>query len=743
MPVKPPVTDEKEEKAKPSQRPAMAAEEENAVAALIDAPFKTRRETAVDPIPQQGPWNTDDLYRKRGDYSIYEEMMRDDQVSIAMQIKKDLIVGNGWEITPGDDEQDDICAELDKALRRDCCNLEDRLFEMMTAYQFGFSVTEKQFTLTPDGGLALKALKTRAPVSWLFHQDVFGNVVRYEQQGIDKTFENIPADALIHFVNDEEFGNPYGRSDLRVAHLAWFTKLQLVKFYAIYMEKAASPIPVGTYDTNLADEATKQKLFTTLKKFQASTAMVIPKGLTVEFLQAQPVGETYKMAIELFNMFIGRALNVPDLLGFQGPMISGGSFALGKEQILLFMRHINKRRRTIEGLVNKHLVAPILKWNVGDVEKPPRWRLLPINEEQAGEYAKLWLELVSKAGHVPCLEEINYFQRCIAFPETTEEEWEALKAEKEAKAAEEKDLALAKIAGSAGGAGKVPAGNKPNEKFSKAEEDANAPVPKSRGEAQYGQNEQVGEFHKKTNFPRIEKALDGAFRKFWTEAAPLVKAALDGYVSIVEQFGSNAAAFSSQALGIKEALKKHIFDTYQEGREIAQDEITRDQYAILPSDEFIGVVANEVDDYIRDWEYKVSQTARTQIVAAVKNGTPISEVAGVIHRDIHELTKVGMERYARTKFTEVMNAGRVAHFESTGIVAAYQWSSILDSRTSVYCRELHGKIFAAGTQPPIPGHFNCRSMLIPITRFEDWNADGKIDGEDIQAFIEKNKGKGF
>ena len=147
--AKPPVTDEKEEKAKPSQRPAMAAEEENAVAALIDAPFKTRRETAVDPIPQMGPGNTDDLYRKRGDYSIYEEMMRDDQVSIAMQIKKDLIVGNGWEITPGDDEQDELCADLDKALRTDCCNLEDRLFEMMTAYQFGFSVTEKQFTLTP------------------------------------------------------------------------------------------------------------------------------------------------------------------------------------------------------------------------------------------------------------------------------------------------------------------------------------------------------------------------------------------------------------------------------------------------------------------------------------------------------------------------------------------------------------------------------------------------------------------
>lgn len=38
---------------------------------------------------------------------------------------------------------------------------------------------------------------------------------------------------------------------------------------------------------------------------------------------------------------------------------------------------------------------------------------------------------------------------------------------------------------------------------------------------------------------------------------------------------------------------------------------------------------------------------------------------------------------------------------------------------------------------------NCRSTLVPITKYEEWKADTKIGSKDIQTFIEENKGKGF
>lgn len=728
---------------------ALANERPSEIAALIDGRDRTLHETAVDPKSMHAPWNTDDLYQKRGNYSIYEEMRLDDQVSICMQLKKDMIIGNGWEITSDENDQQDICRELDACLRDHAETvLEDRLMEIMTAYDYGFSVTEKQFKTTEDNKLALKCLKTRDPISWLFHQDKYGNIIRYEQMGATGEFADIDPKALIHFINKQEFGNPYGRSDLRVAYTAWFCKTQIVKFYAIYLEKAASPIPVGKYERSMMnDDQTLKKIYNTLKKFQSATAMMIPKDVEIEFLEAKSTGDAYKMAIDLFNMFIGRALFVPDLLGFQGPETAGGSYALGKDQILVFMRHINQRRRSLEGLVNREIIKPLVMWNYGEVEKCPYWKLLPINEEQAVEFAKLWLELVSKAGHVASLEEINYFKRVIQFPETSEEEWEELKAEKEAKAVEEKEMALAKIAGAA--AGKVPPGNKPAEKFSHDTEDAKAPDPKCQERADYKHDDEIGSFHTKTDFQKIERMLDEAEASFSRVMMPIVKETIDLYVEEIRRSSGSVAAaaipFSAGKIeSVRMVLRENFLSLYRAAQVVAQEEVSRDDFArLVPEETFLQALMQENDGFIRDWEYGITKQTRVTLLSAIKQGLPISEVTNVIHREGMELSRVQMERYARTKFTEVMNRARLAHFEQTGVVAAYQYSAILDGRTSVICRGLHGKVFAAGTQPTPPMHFSCRSILIPITRFEDWNADGKIDGEDIQAFIEKNKGRGF
>jgi hypothetical protein len=90
-----------------------------------------------------------------------------------------------------------------------------------------------------------------------------------------------------------------------------------------------------------------------------------------------------------------------------------------------------------------------------------------------------------------------------------------------------------------------------------------------------------------------------------------------------------------------------------------------------------------------------------------------------------------------------MNKGRLEFFESTGVVDGYQYSAILDDRTTPICEGLHGKKFKKGTQPIPPLHFNCRSLLIPITMFEEFSPDKKVGKVNIETFIDDNKGKGF
>ena len=38
---------------------------------------------------------------------------------------------------------------------------------------------------------------------------------------------------------------------------------------------------------------------------------------------------------------------------------------------------------------------------------------------------------------------------------------------------------------------------------------------------------------------------------------------------------------------------------------------------------------------------------------------------------------------------------------------------------------------------------NCRSLLIPLTQFEDFTIDTKVGSKNIETFIEKEKGIGF
>lgn len=68
------------------------------------------------------------------------------------------------------------------------------------------------------------------------------------------------------------------------------------------------------------------------------------------------------------------------------------------------------------------------------------------------------------------------------------------------------------------------------------------------------------------------------------------------------------------------------------------------------------------------------------------------------------------------------NYGRVVQMQRAGLwVEANQWSSIIDSRTSDHCEEMDGKVFHSGEVEPPPAHHQCRSMLIPVTKGQQYS----------------------
>lgn len=95
----------------------------------------------------------------------------------------------------------------------------------------------------------------------------------------------------------------------------------------------------------------------------------------------------------------------------------------------------------------------------------------------------------------------------------------------------------------------------------------------------------------------------------------------------------------------------------------------------------------------------------------------------------------------RTNTFEALNEARHAYFESpdlAGFVLAYEYSAILDDRTTDFCRHMDGFVRAHDddiwdTYRP-PNHFNCRSLLIPVTQVDGWNGiespDPRMDPAD-------------
>lgn len=689
----------------------------------------------------RAPYSIDDLWQKTGDYSIYERMCVDDQVSVCLRLKKDLVLGEGGHFVAEDEGQEEIVEDLQQAFFEEYeGDFAGDLEEILTSYEFGFSITEKVFHQREGGFLGPKFLRTRHPNSWRLYQDETGKVTKYEQV-TSKGNLNINPKSIIHMINDPRFQNPYGTSDLRSAYYAYVAKTEAIKYLAIFLEKAASPIPVGRYDKN-APQSAVDKLFDILKRFQTKTAITIPKDIEVEFLEAKNTGEAYVKAIHLFNMFIGRALFIPDLVGFTGSETGGGSLALGKEQMNLFFMHIYRRRAALENLINRQLVQPQVVYNYGNVAKYPKFRFRPLDDMKAVELAKVWLDAVKGKTFQANEEEINHFRKLVKFPEG--------------------EVVFAAPAPSPFAPGTPPPNgegdleDEPEEDVEDKEKDdveneETGNEKKSNFAKAYNYPE--GDYHKKVDFKAVENKLNDYDASVMNDTRPVVKKMLRDLLDQIERkkilSTQNVERIDTLDLKykkeLKQILKASFTQLYKDAQSQAASEILKSDFARkgVSNQKFLDVIESETFNFVGDYEYGILKKVRTELVAAIKDGKPLSAVTDVLDRDLSKLTQVQLERFARTKHTEVMNTARVEFFQDSGVVAGYQYSAILDDVTTNICGALHGKKFAAGDEPIPPLHFNCRSVLIPITKYEEFKPTETIRGQSPGEFIEENKGEGF
>lgn len=670
-------------------------------------PRRLRGEVAqADPhrlFPGTMPFNPSVLITRKG-MEVFDEMRRDDQVKAAMVFKKHAVLAGGWRIeSPGDRPEDwEPAAFAREMLSNLEGTFEEALLSIMTNLDYGFSITEKIFT-DDQGDLVIKALKTRRPHTFDFPQDEYGNVLSIQQQTTNG-IQTYPREKFIHYAYQNEFGNPYGVSDLEACYRPWWFKANAYIWQGMLLERFGVPPVIAKY-RNL-DAQQVEILKDVLKNLQAATAAIVPfedDPDDIDFWSPEMAGQVatvFKPAMDMYNVDIARGALMPGLLGLT-PEQAVGSMARAKVIFDTFMYVRDFIASSLEErIVNEQILRPVLDLNF-NLEDYPRFVLLPIDDGLQEELFKAWVELVKVGAVQSTLADEAHLRDLMDFPEREpdDEEEEPSDDEPESPEGAPEEFVMPTQ-------GRMPQGE---------------PVRREHTEAE----------RRTVVFTELERMMDEVEARGVEKLVGVLRRAAQK----LERPSSGLPQFTGRR-SLETAFQELMTEAYAAGRRsVRRSELRRTTEA--QEEEVIGLFSPQAAlNYLRRKAVFISGVMSDRILQAVRNtllaGLRAGETQDEQVQRVREVMRPWVDpavseparvsTIVRTNVTEAFNVGRLAEFRNLGqrVVPQVQYSAILDSRTTEICRFLDERVFdlndPALSRLTPPNHFNCRSILVPVTQ---------------------------
>lgn len=161
-------------------------------------------------------------------------------------------------------------------------------------------------------------------------------------------------------------------------------------------------------------------------------------------------------------------------------------------------------------------------------------------------------------------------------------------------------------------------------------------------------------------------------------------------------------------------------------------------WASVTSEELLNRIVGTVRDGLDRGGSGIQESLASMFRGWVADGT-VDVATGEKLLNPHKL-----EAIHRTQAMKAYNEGRheIMFGEDVEIVEAVQYSAIMDRRTSPFCRKWNGRVIANTPDNRAlidelepPNHVRCRSLLVPITKFEDWTeTEGAVNEQPQQGF---------
>ena len=332
--------------------------------------------------------------------ATYLKMIEQDaQIASGISLFRLAIMSKPWDIKFSDEFKHPKRDEILKFIKNQYQNLgsdpdypgtfEDFLREFMLAPALGFSVGEPVYWWNKKSKMVeLKKLKCLPHESIKFKTDEYGNLEKIEQSfysGGDIN-ELKPLDKYLIWVHGMRGGNYYGTSILKSAYKHWYIKEFLLKIWNLYLERKATPVPVGkTHPSRMKD------LKKYLDNLEAKSSLVLSTDDVVDVLRMDgSAAKEFMNAIKYHDTMMYRAMMTPTLLMGQEDV---GARALGDTHLLVFMWVINSDKAAIVEhtyKINKTLVMA----NWGEMEEYPRLYIPDLSDIELKDFGDLMYKMV-------------------------------------------------------------------------------------------------------------------------------------------------------------------------------------------------------------------------------------------------------------------------------------------------------------------------------------------------------------
>lgn len=734
-------------------------------------------------------YNPDELVSRQG-LRIYSQMRNDEQVKAVCIFKRDTILSRGWSFKLDEDsklsqsEKLNRIAIFNKLVDRMQGSFADGLNMISLGREYGYSLTEKVYAPVEIDGktwVGLRKLVARDPSTFEFNTDPYGDLISCEQVAGGQKID-IDLDRFVYYVHNPEFDPYFGRSDLRSAYRSWYFKNEMVKLWAMYLEKFGGGFLVGKLAGENAPRfgtpayAALQEVVANAK---ASGSILLPQGVELEAIFPQG-GDVFEAACTWHDLAIARALLVPNLLGVSHTGQTG-AYSQSQTQIESFAWTVRADAQRLEAVLNEQLFRDLGERNWGDGEYP-RFAFNPISQEYMRWFITTWQSLVASKVVIQTEEDEARLREMLEMP-VRKPGSKPLFDEAEPEPVGGQQATAADAEGDEDEcAGKEDAKDNPRVSDKKKlvrVSHTHDGKPRSCTPAAFTRAVQ------RVAFAQIERRGEFDTSRLRDEMAGMVarvtKRLLGGENEMAKLLDSDvsdiaAIEFSGSEKGkLKEIARRALGIAYLESSNIARMELERATKQRFSRKTFADI-RDKAQDFFEVNGFRmagnVSDAVRAiiqlELQNGVKYGRSVTEVRTSIWNrlvergltsaqaargeetdeavlsalddlwvDTEEQAAAYLDTLARTNLFEAINEARFAEFNDPslqGFVVAFEYSSVLDDRTTVICEYMDSRVYAANS--PVwdeyrpPNHYNCRSLLVPITKIdvEDGVWDGIEDG---------------